>query len=183
MGNSWLEADRLALLGSHDQERAEAMPDDPRASPFWPADNPVVIAHINLLQGIINRLANNSASCKTWCLTLVAALLSLAGATHVPGIVTFALVPVVIFGFTDTMYLAQERAYRGLYRDVVRKIRGGSYALADVYEARAQFGFCRFCSALVSWSILPVYSGLIIAYLVAYFAGWLALLAVAGKST
>jgi hypothetical protein len=158
------------------------MPDDPRASPFfWPADNPAVIAHINLLQGIINRLANNSASCKTWCLTLVAALLSLAGATHVPGIVTFALVPVVIFGFMDTMYLAQERAYRRLYRNVIRTIRGRSYALANVYDARARFGFCRFCSALVSWSILPVYLGLIVTYLVAYFAGWLVLLTAASK--
>jgi hypothetical protein len=41
------------------------MPDDPRDSLLWPADNPAVTAHINLLQGVINRLANNSAACKT----------------------------------------------------------------------------------------------------------------------
>src|ERR1700730_5201974 len=75
------------------------MPGDPIASPLWPADNPAVTTHISMLQGIINRLANNSGSCKTWCLTVVSALLSLAGATHLPAIVTFALVPVVIFGF------------------------------------------------------------------------------------
>ena len=46
------------------------MPNDPGESPLWPADSPAVTAHINLLQGIINRLANNSASCKTWCLPL-----------------------------------------------------------------------------------------------------------------
>jgi hypothetical protein len=40
------------------------MPDDQTVSPLWPADDPAVAAHINLLQGIINRLANNSASCK-----------------------------------------------------------------------------------------------------------------------
>src|ERR1700730_10825885 len=150
MGNSWLEADRLALLGSHDQERAEAMPDDPRASPFWPADNPVVIAHINLLQGIINRLANNNASCKTWCLALVGALLSLAGATHVPGIVTFALVPVVIFGFMDTMYLAQERAYRNLYNRVVELIRANTLKREHVFEASAPLEFRDFIWALGS---------------------------------
>src|ERR1700730_1981892 len=98
---------------------ARTMPDDPKLSPLWPADNSPVVAHITLLQGIINRLANNSASCKTWCLTLVAALISLAGATRVPAIVTGALVPIVIFGFVDAMYLAQEHAYRDLYTRVV----------------------------------------------------------------
>ncbi len=103
------------------------MPDNPTASPLLPADNPAVTTHINMLQGIINRLANNSGACKTWCLPLVAALLSLAGATHVPAIVTFALVPVVIFGCLDGMYLAQERAYRALYNDVVAAIRRQIY--------------------------------------------------------
>ena len=83
-------------------------------SPFRPADNPAAIEHIKLLQGIVNRLANNSASCKTWCLTLVAALLSLAGTSRNLAIVPISLVPVVVFGFIDTMYLAQERAYRDL---------------------------------------------------------------------
>lgn len=155
------------------------MPDDPRASPLWPADSPAVTAHINLLQGIINRLANNSASSKTWCLTLVAALVSLAGATHVPGIVTFALVPVVIFGFMDTMYLAQERAYRDLYGSTVDIIRNGSYGLRNVYEARAPLDFGRVWSAFWSWSIFPVYLGLTAAYLVAQVSGWLAVLTAA----
>lgn len=158
------------------------MTDDPRASPLWPADSPAVAAHMNLLQGIISRLANNSASCKTWCVTLVGALVSLAGATHVPGIVTFALVPVVIFGFVDTMYLAQEKAYRDLYTRTANTIRSGSYVLGNVYEASAPIGFCRICSALASWSIFPVYAGLILAYLVAHLAGWLVVLTAAAKS-
>jgi hypothetical protein len=107
------------------------MPNDLRESPFWPADNPAVTAHIDLLQGIITRLADNSASCKTWCITLVSALLSLAGATHVPAMVAFALVPVVIFGFMDTMYLAQERAYRELYSRLIKAVRSASYARED----------------------------------------------------
>src|SRR5215211_186411 len=149
------------------------MSNDQTALPLWPADNPAVTTHINLLQGIINRLANNSASCKSWCLTLVGALVSLAGATHVPGIVTFALVPVVIFGFLDAMYLAQERAYRDLYNRILNTIRDGSYERANVYEAKAPLGLGSVFSALASWSIYPVYLGLIAMYFVAYFAGWL----------
>lgn len=157
------------------------MSNDPCSSPLWPADNPAVTAHMSLLQGIITRLANNSASCKTWCLTLVGALVSLAGATHVPGLVTFALVPVVIFGFMDTMYLTQEKAYRDLYTGTVNMIRNGSYALGNVYEARAPLGFCRFLSALCSWSVFPVYLGLTLTYLVAYLGGWLTVLTASAK--
>ena len=54
------------------------MPDDPRDSPLWPAHSPAATSHITVLQGIITRLANNSAACKTWSLTLVAAVLSVA---------------------------------------------------------------------------------------------------------
>jgi hypothetical protein len=163
------------------EDKVKAMPDDPRNSPLWPADNSAVNAHVNLLQGIINRLAGNSASCKTWCLTLVGALFSLAGAAHVPGIITFALVPVVIFGFMDTMYLAQEKAYRDLYACIVSAIRGGAYAPVNAYEARAPLKWRLVGEAFASWSIWPVYLGLIAAYLVAHFAGWLTALTATSK--
>src|SRR5262249_4064377 len=84
----------------------------PEKSDFYPADNPAPTVHINLLQGIINRLANNSSSCKTWCLTLTGALLSLAGATKVPALVVFVILPILILRYLDSRYLAQERAYR-----------------------------------------------------------------------
>jgi hypothetical protein len=142
-----------------------------------PADNPAVTTHISLLQGIINRLANNASSCKTWCLALVGALLSLAGATHTPAIATFALLPVVIFGFVDTMYLAQEKAYRDLYDDVVAKVRDGSYELANAFDAKAKRTLNHVGWALASWSIWPIYGGLILAYIAAYYFGWIALLA------
>ena len=84
--------------------------DHPENSPLWPADSPAATAHIALLQGVITRLANNSASSKTWCLTLVAALLSLAGAAHAPQIVIATIVPIVIFGFVDILVLRVEAA-------------------------------------------------------------------------
>jgi hypothetical protein len=146
-------------------------------SPLYPADNPAVTTHINLLQGIINRLAGNSSSCKTWSLALVSALLSLAGATHNPAIATFALVPVVIFGFVDTMYLAQEKAYRDLYDTVVKAVRDGSYDRSSAFNAAALRSADHIFRALGSWSIWPIYGGLIVAYIVAAQRGWLDLLA------
>jgi hypothetical protein len=157
------------------------MADHPTTSPLWPADNSAITAHINLLQGIINRLANNSASCKTWCLTLVAAFLSLAGAAHEPRIVTFALIPIVFFGSLDATYLAQERAYRDLYSDVAAKIRKKTYALEEVFEARAPLTFGRIWGAFTSWSIFPVYGVLLLAYAIALWNGWLGALTAAAK--
>ncbi|HEY2234886.1 MAG TPA: hypothetical protein VGK01_15550 [Candidatus Angelobacter sp.] len=152
------------------------MPDNPVTSLLWPADNPAVAAHMNMLQGIISRLANNSASSKTWCLTLVGALVSLTGATHVSGIVTFALVPIVIFGFMDTMYLAQEKAYRDVHAHIVKRIRDGSYSISDAYDAKAPMALRHVGYSLASWSIFPVYGGLILMYFIARCAGWVAVL-------
>ncbi len=147
------------------------MAGDPKDSEFYPADNPAVIAHVNLLQGIITRLANNSASCKTWCLTLVSALLSLAGSAHNPALVKIALVPVLVFGFLDTRYLAQERAYRKLYKTIVGKLRNrDSYKRADdLFEATATTSYGGTFCAFWSWSVSPIYLGLIAAFAVAWF--------------
>ena len=150
--------------------------DHPENSPLWPADSPAATVHITVLQGIITRLANNSASCKTWCLTLVAALLSLAGAAHAPQMVTATLVPIVIFGFVDILYLATEVAYRNLYTRVVDSMRGGTYGKDAIYEARAQPDAGCIIWAIGSWSIVPYYA-LIGFYVVAMAAGWPALLA------
>jgi hypothetical protein len=151
----------------------------PAPSPLYHADNPAVTTHINLLQGIINRLAGNSSSCKTWCLALVSALLGLAGATHNPAIVTFALVPVVIFAFVDTMYLARERAFRDLYARIVQAVRDDRYERSSVFDTSAVRNADHVLWALGSWSIWPIYGGLIVAYIVAAQRGWLDLLAAA----
>ncbi|WP_414544018.1 hypothetical protein [Nostoc sp. CCY0012] len=38
-------------------------------------DSNSVQSYLNILQGVIARMANNSASCKTWCISLVSAIL------------------------------------------------------------------------------------------------------------
>jgi hypothetical protein len=150
------------------------MPGDPTASDFYPADNPAAIAHINLLQGIINRLAGNSASCKTWCLTLVSALLSFAGSAHNAAVMMVALIPIVALGYLDARYLAQEKAYRDLYADVVDKLRRKDYKLGDAFNAVAPAA--KFVPAFKSWSVWPMYLGLLALYVVcmgAWYFGWL----------
>src|SRR5262245_36936687 len=107
------------------------------ALPPLPPENPAVLAHVSMLQGIITRLANNSASCKTWCFTLVAGLVTLTGAAGKPVVAVVAIIPLLVFGFLDASYLAQERAYRDLFKAVVAKIRDGTYTRKDAFEAGA----------------------------------------------
>lgn len=145
------------------------MPSDPDHI----ADRSAVTAHVGYIQDAIKRMAGNSAASKGWCLTLVAALLSLAGGLHVKGIATTALVPVVVFGFLDAMYLGQEKAYRDLYDKIVKKIREGTYGAGDLFEMRAKYTPGHFLGALCSWSIFPVYLGLIAIYVVAEWTGWI----------
>jgi hypothetical protein len=146
-------------------------------SPLFPADNSAVTSHITMLQGIITRLANNSASCKTWCLTLIGALVSLSGSTHVPGIFSFTILPIVVFGFLDTMYLSQEKAYRDLFDEIAGKIRSGGYVRGDAFKAAAPLKAEHVAWAIRSWAVLPVYAGLILAYTIAHLTGWVNILA------
>ena len=149
----------------------------------YTSESPAVTAHISMLQGIINRLAGNSASCKTWCIALVSALVSLMGATHLPAIIWIALVPVLIFGFLDAGYLAQERAFRALYKRLVEKLHKGEYMLADTFDARAPLtGWARI-DAYFSWSVAPMYVTLIVLVVVAYSLGWLNFLALPAAHT
>jgi hypothetical protein len=142
----------------------------PQQKSLIPPDNAAAIAHLNTIQGVVSRLANNSASSKTWCVTAVAALLSLGGAEHDPHIFWIAIVPILVFGYMDTMYLAQERAFRSLYGRLVGKMRDGSYGMQDLYETGAPVPSGGFISALFSWSCVPVYFGLLVLVLAARFA-------------
>lgn len=152
------------------------MPDqaaDRPDSPLAPAESPARIAHLNMLQAIVARLAGNSAQCKTWCVAIVSALFGLAGATKSGRIAVAAIIPILVFGFVDAAYLANEKAYRDLYNRIVARIRGNSYGLADFGDLTAPVDVGHYIWAFSSWSVLPVYLGLIIAYVVVLSSGLL----------
>src|SRR5438132_11650719 len=106
---------RSNLYAAPSGEQMADQPVDKAPSPLAPAESPAVIAHLNMLQGIITRLAGNSAQCKTWCITIVAAIVAFAGAMKNEKLVALAIIPLAIFGLLDATYLANEQAYRDLY--------------------------------------------------------------------
>jgi len=143
------------------------------ASAFHPADNPAAIAHLNMMQAVITRLAGNSAQCKTWCLAIVSALLSFAGALKSDAILASAIIPIVVFGVIDAAYLSQDRAYRKLFNDVVAAIRSGNYSISGAYNLTASWSPRHILSALKSWSVWPLYIGLVAVYILARGSGLL----------
>jgi hypothetical protein len=126
-----------------------------------PADNPAVIAHIGLLQSIIGRLSTSSASCKTWCVTLVGAFFSFAALMKIPDILCFTVMPVIAFASLDTLYLTHERAYRKLYQEVVHLVRNGTYGRDVVYSATICPSRMDFAKTAYSWSVVPFYTGML----------------------
>lgn len=74
--------------------------------------------HMEMIQGIINRMAGNSFSLKGWAVTLVAGIFALAGKETDKMYFIIAYVPIIVFWFLDAYYLLQERLYRDLYNKV-----------------------------------------------------------------
>ena len=82
-----------------------------------------VQAHINMLQGIINRMAANSANCKTWAIAILSALLALYADDKI-GNNNFWIcyIPTGLFFFLDCYYLGLERKFRKKQNQFVKII-------------------------------------------------------------
>ena len=82
------------------------------------------IAHLQMIQAVITRMAGNSFMIKGWSVTLVAALFALAAANTNELFVYLAYFPAFMFWALDAYFLRQERLFRELY-DHVRGAEDG----------------------------------------------------------
>ena len=98
------------------------------------AGTPAVRSHLEMLQGVIQRMAENSRSCKLWGITALSAVLFLAARTGVPWYTLIALVPLSLFFLLDVYYLSLERRFRGSYECLLEKLRNGTYGPEEVYQ-------------------------------------------------
>ncbi|MFF6996195.1 hypothetical protein ACFY93_14790 [Streptomyces sp. NPDC008313] len=85
--------------------------------------HPDQVKHLELIQGVVARLANNSFLVKGWSLTLTGGLLAFAAGSAGWPVAATALVALVAFWFLDGYFLQQERLFRRLY-DAVRQPGG-----------------------------------------------------------
>lgn len=71
--------------------------------------------HLEMIQGVINRMASNSFLLKGWAVTLVAGIFALSSKDADKLYFLIAYIPILVFWGLDAYYLLQERLYRKLY--------------------------------------------------------------------
>ena len=76
------------------------------------------LKHLELIQGVINRMAHNSFLLKGWSVTLISALFALAAKDSNQFFIYLAYFPCVTFWSLDGFFLWQEKMYRKLYEKV-----------------------------------------------------------------
>lgn len=81
------------------------------------------VAHLQMIQTVISRMATNSFLLKGWTVTLISALFVLADSGSDRVFLLVAAFPTVVFWLLDGYFLGQERCYRALY-DQVRSTVG-----------------------------------------------------------
>ena len=76
------------------------------------------VNHLEMIQGVISRMASNSFALKGWAVTLVAGIFALSSKDSDTLYFIVAYIPIVVFWGLDAYYLLQERLYRALYNKV-----------------------------------------------------------------
>ncbi|MYB37482.1 MAG: hypothetical protein F4Y26_08890 [Gammaproteobacteria bacterium] len=99
------------------------------------------LKHLELIQGVINRLASDSFRMKGWTVVLLAALFILLARHELLGAATIALLPILAFWGLDGYFLWQERLFRAHY-DCVRNLPDAEIDFSmDILAYKK--GFCR----------------------------------------
>ena len=83
------------------------------------------LKHLELIQGVINRMAGNSFLLKGWSVTLISALFALAAKDANLFFVYLSYFPSATFWALDGFFLRQERLYRELYKEVAGRPPNG----------------------------------------------------------
>jgi hypothetical protein len=126
-------------------------------------ESPSVQAHLTLLQGVVQRMATNSASCKAWCITLVSAILVVVADKAKAQYAFIALVPVLLFLALDAYYLGLELTFRNAYTAFVRKLHHENLEPADLYVIGPTKDVAKgMLRAVLSFSVWPFYGTLLV---------------------
>jgi len=124
-------------------------------------DSPSVHSYLTILQSVISRMATNSSSCKTWCITLVSAIVVIIADKGKPDYVWISVVPLALFILLDSYYLSLEREFRSVYNDFIRKLHFGNATVEDIFYVAPRTGTAvaslNILKASYSISIWPFY--------------------------
>lgn len=117
--------------------------------------------HLNMLQAIIQRMSNNSASCKTWCVTLVSGLMAVLLTNSNSKFIPILIIPILPFFMLDAYYLALEKRFRGFresHNHFIQKMHSNQLIVSDLFvispAGRMSIALLK---SFLSFSVLPFY--------------------------
>ncbi len=116
-----------------------------------------VQAHLGITQAVIQRFALNSASCKTWCITLASAILIAVANNGKSEYAYIALIPIILSLALDAYYLALEKMFRLSYNSFIDKLHQGKVIASDLFVVAPSEGMIRTIGISVL-SIWPFYA-------------------------
>lgn len=135
-------------------------------------NSPCVQTYLILIQGVVNRMANNSTHCKTICVAAVGAIIALSSASQKDGIALLALTVIPICCVLDCHYLSLERGYRKKYNDTCKMVREETLTLEAIFNLTPPKGYTSLYQLLLSfnsWSVWVIYLLLSIVVLAAWY--------------
>lgn len=130
-------------------------------------ESAAVQTHLSISQSVIQRMAANSAACKTWCITLVSAIQVAVADKGNPMFALIAFIPTLLFLGLDMYYLALERCFRHSYREFIDKLHLSTVETSDLCAVTPGGSLKKsFFNAFLSFSIWPFYVVLMIMIMV-----------------
>ena len=121
------------------------------------------IAYLQMIEGVIDRMGNNSAILKGFAATVIAVSQLYHLLKYQGYVLIIAVLPVLLFCFLDTMYLQLESKHRLLYNKVRLEQTELDFCM-NVMHSKDELkkGKATFCQTLKSWSIWGFYGPLVI---------------------
>ena len=120
--------------------------------------------HLELIQGVVNRLSTNSFLLKGWSVVLVSALFALSAGDSNPAFVFLAYIPAFVFWGLDGYFIWEEKKFRKLY-DRVRQFEETEIDFSmDTAGVKGQAG--TWWDATISKTLVPFHGVLIGAIIV-----------------
>jgi len=117
----------------------------------------VIHFHLESMSSVIERMAANSESSKTWCISLVSAIIVVASEQKAPRLIWLAFLPAFMFLVLDIYYLSLERGFRCSYANFVKKLHDNTWKLDDLYLFDPGDVGSQVINAFSSFSIWPFY--------------------------
>ncbi|MGL2345474.1 hypothetical protein ACOWKZ_07860 [Helicobacter pylori] len=113
----------------------------------------ILIEELKILQGVINRMAQNSLECKKWTLALAVGVLSLKieAISHLYGLCVLGVL-LLCFWFLDAYYLMQEKLFREQYQWLIENRLKTDARLFEVFPTHQTCQLTQLLSAMFSIS-------------------------------